>query len=274
MKLRQQNNMKKLGFSLILAFLFLVAIYALLFPYPSEFAECDLYEEIIQRGKIKVGINAESKPFGFYDEKGNLAGYDVDLAKYIAQYILKNPENIELIPVTPSNRLIKASTGEVDVVISTVTITPQRQEIVSFSIPYDAAGQAVLVKSNSQIKSISDLAGQVVGVIFGTTAEKNMSNLVPTASLRGFKSYQEAYEALKAGQINAVTSDDTILNSFVISDSSVKLLPKRYSHEPYGIAFKKGKSTRKLKENLDFAIKDMKQKNIILRLRKRWNLEA
>ncbi len=75
-------------------------------------------------------------------------------------------------PVTPSNRLIMASTGEVDIVISTVTITPQRQEVVSFSIPYDAAGQAVLVKSNSAIKSLTDLAGQNVGVIFGTTAEK------------------------------------------------------------------------------------------------------
>ena len=265
--------MKKLAFLLIIAFLFLATIYALIFPYPEQFAENDLYEEVLQRGKIKVGINLDSKPFGYYDVNGKAVGYDVDLAKYIAQYLLKNPENLEIIPVTPSNRLIKASTGEVDIVISTVTITPQRQEIVAFSIPYDSAGQAVLVKSNSQIKGITDLAGQTVGVVFGTTAEKNMKNLVPTASLRGFKSYQDAYSALKSGQINAITSDDAILNSFTAFDSGVKLLPKRYSHEPYGIAFKKGKTTVKLKEKLDFAVKDMKQKNIILRLRRKWNLE-
>ena len=165
-----------------------------------------------------------------------------------------------------------ASTGEADIVISSVTITPQRQEVVDFSIPYDIAGQAVLIKSNSSIKSLSDLAGESVGVIFGTTAEKNLKNLVPTASIRGFKTYSDAYKALKSGQINAITSDDTILSRYVYDDSSVRMLPKRYSKEPYGIAFKKGDSTIKLKQNLDFAIKDLQQKNVIPRLRKKWEI--
>lgn len=264
--------MKKIGFFLVLGIIAYAIIYTMLYPSQEKFAENDLYDEIMQRGKIKVGINPDSKPFGFYDEKGNIIGYDVDLAKYIAQYIVKNSERLEIIPVTPSNRLIMASTGEVDIVISSVTITPQRQEVVSFSIPYDIAGQAVLVKSKSSIKSLSDLAGESVGVIFGTTAEKNLKNLVPTASIRGFKTYSDAYNALKSGQIKAITSDDTILNRYVYDDSSVKMLPKRYSKEPYGIAFKKGDSTIKLKQNLDFAIKDLQQKNVIPRLRKKWEI--
>lgn len=236
----------------------------------KEFEEADLYDAILQRGVIKVGINTNSKPYGYINEKGETVGYDVDLARYIAQYIVKSPERFEIVPVTASNRLIKAATGEADIVISTITITPQREEIVSFSIPYDVAGQAVLVKSNSSIKSMSDLSGQTVGVIFGSTAEINMRNMVPTANLRGFRSYPDAYKALKAGKINAITSDDTILSRFVIDDPSVKLLPKRYSNEPYGIAFQKGERTVKLKENIDFAIKDMQQKNVIPRLRKKW----
>ena len=103
-------------------------------------------------------------------------------------------------------------------------------------------------------------------------SEKNLKNMVPTASIRGFRSYNDAYNALKLGHINAITSDDTILNRYVIDDPSVKLLPKRYSKEPYGIAFKKGDSTIKLKQNLDFAIKDMQQKNVIPRLRKKWEI--
>ncbi len=242
----------------------------ILFPSTDEFVEGDLYDEIMQRGKIRVGINTNSKPFGYLNEKGEIIGYDAELARHIAQYLVKSRDRIEFVPVTPSNRLIMASTGKVDIVISTVTITPQRQEVVSFSIPYDVAGQAVLVNSNSAIKSLTDLAGQNVGVIFGTTAEKNISNMVPTANLLGFRSYPDAYKALKAGKINAITSDDTILSRFVMDDKSVKLLPKRYSREPYGIAFKKGNSTVKLKENLDYAIKDMQERNIIPRLRKRW----
>ena len=264
--------MKKLGFILTLIFLALVVIYILLTPSANEFKEDDLYDLIQQRGKLKVGINTDSKPFGFINEKGEIDGYDADLAKYIAQYIVKDTKRLEFIPITPSSRLIKASTGEVDMVISTVTITPARQEIVAFSIPYDAAGQAVLIRANSSISALSDLAGQTVGVVFGTTAEKNMKNLLPTANLRGFRSYNDAYKALKQGQINAITSDDTILSRYVIDDGSVKLLPKRYSHEPYGIAFKKGNSTIKLKENLDFAIRDMQEKNVIPRLRKKWDI--
>ena len=265
--------MKKFGIFLTFALLITVWICGLFMDSTREFVEGDLYDQIISRGIIKVGINTESKPFGFYDENGNLTGYDVDLAHYIAQYILKNPDLLEIIPVTPSNRLIKASTGEVDMVISTVTITPQRQEVVSFSIPYDSAGQALMVRKNSKITSVGDLSGQSVGVIFGTTAEKNMAKLAPTASLRGFRSYNEAYQALKAGQINAITSDDTLLNRYAIDDDEVIILPRRYSNEPYGIAFKKGDTTKKLKENLDFAIKDMKQKNVLNRLHKKWELD-
>lgn len=264
--------MKKLGLFFILLFVVFAVIYAIFFRETDEFVQNDLYNEIIQRGYIKVGVNVNSKPFGFYDKNGNVAGYDADLATYIAQYLVKNRAGVKFIPVTPSNRLIKASTGEVDIVISTVTITPQREEIISFSIPYDSAGQAFLVKSDSVIKGIQDLSDLTIGVVYGTTAEKNIQRLLPTANIRGFRSYPDAYEALKSDQINAMTSDDTILNHFAINDKSVKLLPRRYSNEPYGIAFKKSNSVR-LKEELDYIIKDLQRKNIINRLRKKWGLE-
>ena len=237
---------------------------------PEKYNEGDLYEQIMQRGKIKIGINTDSKPFGFYDKEGQVQGYDADLGRYIAQYLLNNPDNAEFISVTPSNRMLKVSTGEVDIVIATMTITPQRQEIIDFSTPYDTAGQALLVKSTSKITSIADLGGQNVGVIWGTTAEKNMLNLAPDANIIGFKSYGDAYNALKAGKINAITSDDTILSRFSLEDNDVKLLPKRYSREPYGIGLRKGKSTDKLKEKINLAISDMKQKNVIARLHKKW----
>lgn len=265
--------MKKLEIIVILLVSVLVGIYYLLSPKANEFKEKDLLEDIRSRGYIKVGINPNSKPFGFMDSNNKFTGYDVDLAHYIAQAILKNRDAIKIIPVTASNRLLKASTGEVDIIISTVTITPQREEIVSFSKPYDVAGQALLVRSNSYITSITDLNGDNVGVIFGTTAEKNIKTLLPNINLIGFRNYNDAYLALKSGKINAITSDDTILNRFAIDDLSVKLLPKRYSKEPYGIAFKKGNSTLKFKDELDFAIDDLKRKNVINRLRKKWGVD-
>ena len=165
--------MKKLAIILTLLFLALVGIYFFILK-PEKYKEKDLYTKILERGKIKVGINTDSKPFGFFDENWQIQGYDADLARYIAQYILKSPNAVEFFPVTPANRMLKVSTGEVDMVIATVTITPQRKEVIDFSIPYDLAGQALLVRSTSKISSLADLSGLNVGVVFGTTAEKNI----------------------------------------------------------------------------------------------------
>ena len=169
--------MKKLGIILSIIFLGMV-LFQIFVLSPEKYNEKDLYESILERGKIRVGINADSKPFGFYDKDWKLTGYDVDLAHNIAKYILKDPNAVEFHPETPRNRMLKVSTGDVDIVIATMTITPQRQEVIDFSIPYDYAGQALLIRANSKITSIADLAGQRVGVVFGTTAEKNMQLLI------------------------------------------------------------------------------------------------
>ena len=131
--------MNKLGTILISIFLCLVALYFFVLK-PEKYEEKDIYDSIMEKGIIRVGINLDSKPFGFKNEKGEVCGYDADLARYIAQYITGNRNNVKFIPVTPHDRLLKASTGEVDIVIATMTITPQRLQIIDFSIPSDVAG--------------------------------------------------------------------------------------------------------------------------------------
>ena len=261
--------MKNLGTILTLIFLCLVAFYLLVLK-PDKYEKVDMYEDIISRKVINVGINTDSRPFGFIDEKGNVSGYDADLARNVAQYILKDSNAVKFVPVTPNNRLIKLTTGEIDMIIATMTITPQREEIINFSIPYDSAGLGILVKSTSAVTSITDLSDQNIGVVWGTTAEKSTLSLVPTGHVIGFKTYREAYNALKRGDIIALTSDDTILSGYVLEDKDVKLLPKRYTREPYGIGFRKGKGSAKLKEALDASITDMKQKYVLYRLHKKW----
>ena len=262
--------MNKLGIVLISIFAALVAFHLLILK-PEKYETVDIYDEMMERGYIRVGINTDSKPFGFIKENGQVCGYDADLARYISKYIFTNKaQSVIFVPVTPSNRLLKISTGEVDMVIATMTITPQREQVINFSIPYDSAGQAVLVKKSSKISSLADLADQNVGVIWGTTAEKNIRNLIPSANITGFKSYMDAYKALKRDDIIALTSDDTILSRFVQEDSEVRMLPKRYTKEPYGIGFKQGKGAEKFRNVLDFAINDLKQKNVINKLHKQW----
>ena len=82
--------MKKTAFFITIIMLFFALFHIFVLHDNGEFVEGDLYDEIMSRGKIKIGVSSESKPFAYTNEKGELVGYDVDLAKYIAQYIVKN----------------------------------------------------------------------------------------------------------------------------------------------------------------------------------------
>lgn len=230
----------------------------------------DTLDKIMQRGKIIVGVKYDTKPFGYINEKQQLVGYDVDLAKYIAKSILGSENRVEFKQVTPSNRILALNSGQVDMIIATMTITKQRSEVVDFSKPYYVAGQAILVPQNSKIKSMSDLNGKKVIIVFGSTAEKNLRTVAPEALVSGYKTYTSGYSALKQGRADAITSDDTILIGFAINDKSVKLLPKRYSQEPYAVAFKKGDASTSLKSKVDFVISEMISTGKLNQLKAKW----
>lgn len=230
----------------------------------------DTLSKILKRGKLIVGVKYDTKPFGYLNQKEQLVGFDVDLAKALAKNILGSEEMIEFKPVTPSSRILALSSGEVDMIIATMTITKQRSEIIDFSIPYYITGQTILVPSNSDITSISNLNGKKVIVIFGTTAENNLRLAAPDAKILGFKTYTGAYKALKAGKADAITSDETILLGIAMNDKSVKLLPKKYSQEPYGIGLKKGEQSIRLKNKVNFIIKDMLESGEINSLKQTW----
>jgi len=268
--------MKK-KFSILLLFGFILPLVILVFNFfmlnrNSKLVD-DTYNKIIKRDCIIVGVAVDSKPFGFLDEKGRNVGFDVDIAKRIAQYILKDENKIEFVPVSMSDRMIKLNKGEVDLLIASITITPQRSQVVDFSAPYYIAGQAIMVNKDSKIKMIGDLTGQSVGVVFGTTAEKNARTLLPLSKILGFKGLHESYMALKNRQVNAITNDDSVLRAIAEEDKSVIILPKRYSREPYAIAFRKDDENQKLKEQVGFVLSDLKSDNELVKLMKKWSLD-
>lgn len=232
----------------------------------------DTYDTILKRGYVIAGVKTDTKPFGYIDENDNIVGLDIDLAKIIAKAIFRDESKIQLISVTPSDRLIKLTTGEVDFVVATLTVTPSRMDLVDFSHSYFIAGQTVMVPANSKVASLTDLANQNVGVIFGTTAEKNLRILLPTAKVFGYKTYKEAYEGLKDGTIQAITADDTILRNYTLNDKTVKVLNKRYSKEPYAIAVRKGDENKALLEKINLTLKTIINNNSISRLYAKWGL--
>lgn len=201
---------------------------------------------IINKDRIVVGVKTDAYPFGYYDEKGHISGYDAALARLIARGILGDDKKVKLVPVTSSDRMMKLYTRDVDMLVATMSVTPKRQEILDFSNSYYTAGQALLVRKGSDIKSLKDLSGRSAIIVFGSTSEKSLRMAVPNVGIRGYKTYTDAYRALKSGKADAIVADDTILIGFALKDNDVVLLPKRYSREPYAIAFRKGAESRDL----------------------------
>lgn len=200
-------------------------------------------DTINNRNKLIVGVKTDTFPFGYIDENGDYAGYDIDLAKLITKDILGDDKKVEFVPVTASDRMAKLYSEDVDILIATMSITPSRIRVLDFSDPYYIAGQALLVKTGSEIKGIRDLEGKKVITVFGSTSEKSLRIAVPNAGIVGYKTYDQAYKALKEGKAEAIVSDDSILIGLSLKDNSVTLLPKRYSREPYAIAFRKGRES-------------------------------
>jgi putative glutamine transport system substrate-binding protein len=195
---------------------------------------------IISRDKIIVGIKTDAYPFGYIDNKKSYAGFDPALSRLIARGILGSDKKIEFVPVTASDRMMKLYSGEIDMIVATMSITSKRQEILDFSTPYHTAGQSILVRKGSDIKALKDMSGKRAIIVFGSTSEKSLRTAVPNVKIIGYKTYTDAYNALKSGRGDAIISDDSILLGFALKDSTVELLPKKYTKEPYAVAFRKG----------------------------------
>lgn len=206
----------------------------------------DSLDTITNRGTLIVGIKTDTYPFGYIDGKGHYAGYDAALARLLARGILGDEKKVKFIPVTASDRMMKLYSGDIDMIIATMSITPKRQEILDFSNPYYTAGQALLVKKGSKVKSLSNLNGRRAIIVFGSTSERSLRAAVPNVGIVGYKTYPAAYRALKQGKADAIVSDDTILLGLALKDNSITLLPKRYSKELYAIAFRKEPESRRL----------------------------
>lgn len=232
----------------------------------------DVYKSIQNRGKLIVGVQYDAKPFGFIDTDGSIKGVDVDIAKELAKRILGDENKVEFKQVAPSTRIQAITAGNVDIVIATMSITPQRRIIVDFSDPYFIAGQAIVVPTDSNITTLNDLNNKNVVVVLGTTGEKNLRYFVPSAIVQGYKNYGEAFNAFKEGQGDALTTDDSLLMGFIMDNKGYKILPKRLTQEPYGIAFKNTEDAASLKVNINRILADMKSDGTLSRIKKKWNV--
>lgn len=252
--------------------LFLILIVFVISGCTKDFNKTDLYKSIINKNKLTVGVAFDAKPFSFKDVDGQVKGVEADIAREIAKRILGSEKKISFKHITPKDRIKSVNSGDVDMVISTMTITPKRKKLVEFSKPYFVAGQAICVKKSSDIDSYHDLINKNVIVILGTTGENNLRSLVPNAFIQGYVNNSDAFKAFKMSGNDAISTDDSLLFGLVLENNNYKLLPVRLSKEPYGIAFKKSKDAASLKKEVNKILNDMKEDGSLETIKENWGI--
>ena len=238
----------------------------------EETAIIDDLTTIIERDQIIIGVKTDTPPFGYLDKDGKNIGFDIDLAKLITKKLLKDESKVNFVPVNPANRIMKLSANEVDMVIATMSVTPNRRVILNFSVPYHIAGQAIMVLKDSKLSSLNELNGKKAIIVFGSTVEKNLRTNVPNITIIGYKTYPEAVAALKQGKADAMIADDTILMGFAMNDSSLKILPRKYSKEPYAVAFRKTDESQELLKAVNLELKESINRGEIKQLKAKWGI--
>ncbi len=194
--------------------------------------------------KLTIGIPFDNPGIGTKNGT-SYSGFDVETATYVAK-ALGVPENaITWKESTGANREKMLASGEVDLVISTFSITEQRKATVDFAGPYFVAHQDLLVRRNEEeITGPDTLDGRTLCTVPGTTSADNVrSRYLGRINLKELPHYSDCVDALAKSEVDAVTTDDVILAGFAAEPQyrgPLKLIGKGFSDETYGIGVKKG----------------------------------
>ena len=168
-------------------------------------------EKIKAEGKVRIGVFSDKPPFGYVDEKGQNQGYDVYLAKRIAEDLLGDENKVEFVLVEAANRVEYLQSNKVDIILANFTVTPERKEKVDFADPYMKVSLGVVSPDGSPIKSVDELKGKKLLVNKGTTAESYFTKNYPEIELVKFEQNTETFAALKDGRGDALAHDNTLL---------------------------------------------------------------
>lgn len=218
---------------------------AMLLPFIVAFA--DSLEQIRSKGVVRIGVYDGQPPFSELND-GTFEGFEVTMAQAIANDLFgEKGGRIELVPMKVEDRIPALVNNRVDIVIATITITPERAQQIDFSTPYFSVNLGVLTRKTDRIKSLADLREKRILLESGGTGEAFFKQ-------EGFGNFtfckiaRECYRMLKDGDVDAYATDNLIAMAYPVVDSEVEVPLKTLGKPDFmGIGVQKGN-----KELLDF----------------------
>ncbi|SKC76303.1 transporter substrate-binding domain-containing protein [Maledivibacter halophilus] len=233
----------------------------------NESKEQTVLEKIQEKGVIVVGTSPDYPPFETIDEKGNIVGFDIDLANEIAA---KLGVDLELKQMSFETIVTAVQSGQVDVGISGFSVTEERKENVDMSEPYLVGGQVVVTTTDSGIESVEDLNGEKVTAGMGSTCEQ-AANKIEGAEVVSLDDFNMGFIMVKNGTAKAVVADVSVAKDYVANDSSYTIIGEPLSYEETAVITKKGNDD--LTKAINEAINEIKESGKIDEFKKAWGVE-
>lgn len=212
---------------------------------------------------IKFAISAEYPPFEYYD-KGEITGFDIELAKLIAKKLGKEAifENMQF-----STILAALQNGLVDAAISTITITTEREKNFDFSNSYYQESMAMVYHSNKPLTNKTQLGKKKIACQLGTTMEIWLKKHVPDAEILAMDSNTQAIEALKANHVDGALVDSVQAATFSRKNTGLSYSVIAQSDTGYGVVVKKGSS---LRAEINTILKTLEKSGELEQLKQKW----
>ena len=196
----------------------------------------------VNPGKLTMSTNAAFPPYEMTADDGSFEGIDIEVAQAIAD---KLGLELQVDDMDFDAALLAAQTGKSDMVMAGVTVTPERQNAMDFSDSYANGIQVVIVPEDSDIASIDDMQGKMIGVQRGTTGDLYCSDTVENGgfgeeNVTPYDNGLTAVQALMNGQVDCVVIDNAPAQEFVAANPGLKILDTEYANEEYAIGVAKG----------------------------------
>jgi polar amino acid transport system substrate-binding protein len=213
---------------------------------------------------LVVGSDIPYPPFEF-GKSPPYQGYDIDIVNEIAKRI---DTKVKYQDTSFDTIFRDLAQGKFDMVASSTTITPERQKEVDFSQGYYETDQSLTVKQGSDIKSVEDLPGKTIGAQKATTGADFAQSNTSAASVRTYGEVDDAFNALEAGQVDAVINDFSSSEDAVNAKGGLEIVQKIVTREVYGLAFQKGST--ELEDAVNGALTDMKKDGTYTKIYEKW----
>jgi len=193
--------------------------------------------KIKQRGKLVAGVDQTTYLFGFRNPtSGNLEGFDIDLVNEIARAIFGTPEgHVQFRAITSGQRADVLKEHQVDIVVRTYSITCARKKDVQFSSVYYVAGQRLLVTKESKAGKLADLSGKKVCAAKKSTSAAKIATDPAKLVAVSVDNWSDCLVMLQQGQVEAVSTDDTILAGMAAQDPTLQVVGDQFTQENYGV---------------------------------------